>query len=314
MEKRALRLLVAALLTISFIGVAPVASAHTGTGTSHYRGGCEDAQATGGTFGMTYERGYGNGFAANENSHFMIAAKGTIRPYALDPCTGGTTTLGEASLSYVWGADLQGDDVNGNPAFVQIGIGKSRMKSGYANAICNAYGPWPNDQTLFVFTGFGDGSPGSNTWGKICPAWWVDFNDDGVMDYPKADRTYTFSISVYNSGTSNYWRYCVTDNADVVTDCWNQARHIGDGGLRSAQSVWWGCEASNSASAIGVDANLPDVPISQTAYMYAGSTVWNYTENSRVHGQWQGWPSYYHAAQDQAGLGESVSCYTSLHS
>jgi len=238
----------------------------------------------------------------------IVGARGLVTARALQPCTNGTDVM--VSKSYVWAADLQGTGLNGTFQFVQFGLGKVRDAPGYFPASCGA--TWANDQTYFVWSGFGAG-----TGGNVCPAAWVDFNNDGVMDTPVGGRNYLMSIQEWEGGGPTYknlWRYAITDQTTGLTDVTYQTRSSSDGGLASAQSAWWGCEVGDNANAMGVPSGDGDVKVQQTAYLPASAPgAWVYTENSTVNPQWNGLPAYYTANMDQTGLGESFSCRTLSH-
>jgi hypothetical protein len=159
-----------------------------------------------------------------------------------------------------------------------------------------------------VFTGF------NNNTGELCPAFWVDFNNDGVMDNPQGGRAYTMSIIQYNVAYTDwdYWRYCVTDTVAGLTDCYNQPRASNDSGIGGRYAAWWGCENTGSANGMGVANGSGDVTIKSAGYQKASNPgTWYYTEDSDLNTE--DMPSYYTANQVQNTYGESVNCRTLSH-
>jgi hypothetical protein len=285
----------------ALIGAAPPASAHEiEFGSPHYYGDCQigsDGPGPDIAHGFNYVR-----------SARMVGARGLLTARALQPCTRGTGDF--PSKSFVWAADLQGTGSNGVFQFVQFGIGKVRNAPNVFEATCGA--AWENDQTYFVWTGFGAG-----TTGNVCPAAWVDFDGDHVMDTPVGGRQYLMSIQEWEGGSptfKNLWRYAITDQVTGKTAVTFQTRSSSDGGLKSAQSAWWGCEVGVNANAMGVRNGDGDVTVAKTAYLPASAPgAWVYTEDSTIIPQWDGLPWYYTANLNQAGTGESFSCRTLSH-
>lgn len=283
------------------LAAAPSAIGHEiEFGSPHYYGDCTIGSDGGDPLtahGFNYVR-----------SPRMKGARALVTARALQPCTSGTDRF--VSKSFVWAGDLQGTGSNGVFQFVQFGLGKARNAAGYFSPSCGA--TWANDQTYFVWTGFGAG-----TTGKVCPAAWVDFDNDGVMDTPVGGRQYLMSIQEWEGGAptfKNLWRYAITDQTTGLTEVTYQTRSSSDGGIKSVQSAWWGCEVGDNANAMGVRNGDGDVTVSKTQYLPASDpSAWVYTEDSVVIPQWDGLPWYYTANLNQAGTGESFSCRTLSH-
>lgn len=293
MRRRPFTLLAALALTLSLAGGA---QAHA-TGSAHYYGACNASDA------QPYN---GNGIDWVRNSSVVGAvtgASGRILARALYPCTSGTS--GFESKTFLAGADIQGNDAIHNQPyqFVQAGIAKYNG----AGPVCSGADTWVSGQTTFVYT------PANNN-GVLCKAGWYDINNDGVGDDPIGGHTYKFTINQDDIGASDYWQTCITDVGTGIGDCHNISRASGDGGLIGNGVAWWGCEVGNRANAMGVQDNVADATISQTAYEKASNPgVWNYTENSPIFAPWNPRPWYYTWVQDQAGLGEQMNCRTSSH-
>jgi hypothetical protein len=290
------------VLAIALAAVAaPVAIGHEiEFGSPHFYGDC-----TIGSDGGNAQTAHGFNYVRAAR---MKGARGLLTARALQPCTNGTKTF--VSKSFVWAADLQGTGSNGVFQFVQLGIGKVRDASGVFESTCGT--EWKNDQTYFMWTGFGAG-----TEGFVCPAAWVDFDSNGVVDTPVGGRQYLMSIQEWEGGAptfKNLWRYAITDQVTGKTAITYQTRSSSDGGIKSAQSAWWGCEVGDNANAMGVRNGDGDVTVSKTAYLPASDpSAWVYTEDSPINPQWSGLPWYYTVNLSQAGLGESFSCRTLSH-
>lgn len=301
---RKIAALVAALMLFAAHAPAPspAVAHHIEFGSPHYSGYCDigaEYQADG-----LYRLGFN--IARGSTSNRMVGSRSLLTARALEPCRNGTK--GYTSLSFIAAANLQGHgDTNGVFNFVQMGIAKTRNASGYYNPSCGAN--WAQDQTYFVFTGVNNNS------GSLCAAFWVDLDNNGVMDTPIGGRQYMMSITEYNTtsqGVSyNWWRYAITDQTTGQSDSFLQKRTSSDGGLESA---WWGCEVGNSANALGVPAGAGPVTLSKPQYLKSSSpSTWVYTEDSPIYPQWNGMRSYYNTGQSQAGTGESLSCSTDSH-
>jgi hypothetical protein len=214
------------------------------------------------------------------------------------------------SMSAYWAADMQGYGSNGVWQFVQLGIGKVDLASGYYQ--CSGSQTMSNAYINFVFT------PGNSS-GDWCRASWVDFNNNGTPDNPTIGHTYKFSIEEHECGGSlgNCWEFCVEDINLVVTDCGYIGRDSSDGGLRPGikyAAGWWGCETGNNANAVGTITSTNPAILKETWYSKdtaPGTKI--YTEDSAVNYAWQGYVLGYHKTQSQDGLGEQVYCYTNSH-
>jgi hypothetical protein len=220
---------------------------------------------------------------------------------ALWPCTHGNSVYVSKSLLLV---NVQGTDSGGTYNFIQAGIGKVHNQDGTTQ--CSGANAMTNDQTHFVYTP-------DNTSGNFCRAYWVDFDNDGTPDNPVNGATYWVTITQFNSpGGSNYWRTCIKDVGAGKTDCIDKARTTNDGGLAGNNAAWWGCEVGNKDNALGVPDYAAKPTMRESAYQKANVPgTWFYTEDSPINSPWHANPGRYHYTQSQAGLGESVECYTS---
>jgi hypothetical protein len=258
-----------------------------------------------GQVGVDYTRGFDIVRSSTAVGSRIMGSRGNIVARALWPCQHGNGSL--TSKSLVLAANIQ-TSLAGDWAYnlAQAGIGKVHNQDGIFQ--CTGSDQMVNDQTHFVYTPNPADSPG-----VFCRASFVDFNNNGTPDDPVAGREYSFSIVEYNSGSSDYWRICITDVPTGAVDCKNTKRTSLDGGASGGDAAWWGFEVGNSANAIGVPSTYADVVMSQMRYQKWSDKLWYYTENSTVYSPWGANPSYYKYGQSQTGTGESWWAYTSAH-
>lgn len=290
---------------------AATAVAHTPVQADpNYNADCDAAGATNeASRGFTTHRGSGSVVIKYQVGDRLTGAKADINNVQpLWPCYDANSHPSQ-SLVLV---NMQGTNTYYN--FVQAGIGKYHYANGIDNSpYCAAGEGFENDQTYFVYTP--NYSNKAGMWdGHMCRATFVDFNNNGVPDVPVAGVNYEVSIEEYGVGVDNYWRVCFKRLSDGAVDCKNTTRTSSDGGLAGDQAVWWGFEAGNNHSALGVPANASKIILDQPRYEKAGAQgTWYYTENSVPNAAWGTNPSYYTYGTSQTGTGEYWWAYTNAH-
>lgn len=290
------------LMTAAAFTSGPV-TGHS-TGSSHFIGDCPGDVPPASARGFIWTRN-------TSSVGTLLGVRVLIVTRTLAPCIDGNWS-DHISKTFLL-ASLEGT-LGGYDNFVQIGL--ARQNNGttdYCNAGQSGGDRWIEGNTTFVWTGRGSNS------GVLCQAYWVDFNNDGVMDIPVSGRTYDYAIAkvyaTHGPSTNWWWRYRITDTVTGNTDYIDQAINGNSESSPLSGSAWWGCEAGTTANALGTPEGSAQARMIESGYKKSSTDSWFVTENSTAFspGSWNSLPNYYRIDGNQDGLGEKKWCYTESH-
>jgi hypothetical protein len=145
------------------------------------------------------------------------------------------------------------------------------VQLGYATQSCsdNCQNGFANSRQDFWYTAYANGVH----YGEIFPATWVDWNNNGIHDYPAdypvVGRNYEFTIS--DILASNVWRSSIKDETTGLTETHDVTAHAS-----WLSYAWWGMEVWNDASAIGARSGVdPAVTITPMQYLNQNGSIWS---------------------------------------